>query len=129
VDKLHRFLDPELLDMIRIGLTGYFHQNPSSVQDCFPIPDSYPSDNSSNNSDYDPADPDSDSDFPLLSPPPANPYVCTIPVVKPRYSLGTLYGAPHRLKCPEIPWLQMTDTLIVVGILSGGSSATFICIS
>jgi hypothetical protein len=62
--------------MIHIGLTGYFHQNPSSVQDRFPIPDSYPSDDSSNDSNYDPADPDSDSDFPLLSPPPANPYVC-----------------------------------------------------
>jgi hypothetical protein len=61
--------------MIRIGLTGYFQQNPSSVQDRFPIPDSYPSDDSCNDSDYDPANPDSDNDFLFIPPPPTNPYV------------------------------------------------------
>jgi hypothetical protein len=61
--------------MIRIGLTGYFHQNPSSVQDRFPLPESYPSDDSSNNSDDDPAVLDSDNNLLFFPPLPTNPYV------------------------------------------------------
>jgi hypothetical protein len=32
LDLLNTLLDPELLDMICIGISGHFHQKPSSVQ-------------------------------------------------------------------------------------------------
>jgi hypothetical protein len=62
--------------MIRIGLTGYFHQTPYSVQQRFPLHDSYPSDNSSNSSDYNPNYSDSDNNLPYTPPAPTNPCVC-----------------------------------------------------
>jgi hypothetical protein len=62
--------------MIRIGLSGFFSQRPSSVQHRFPHPDITLCDDSSDDSNYDPADPFFPESLPDLLPRNASPYVC-----------------------------------------------------
>jgi hypothetical protein len=61
--------------MIRISLSGYFSQCPSSVQNRFPHPDITFCEDSSDDSDYDPDDPFFPDPLPDLLPRTTSPYV------------------------------------------------------